>query len=386
MAVVPSQAAPGAINPAPEFQVDELTEEGEDKEPKGKRRKLLANQRSEDSCNEEDSACANLGASPLNYDKIDVIGSAEKVFSKNTITSTKWVIATFRLWVAKRNASEAPKVPDDLLENPPEPCVLSKWLSAFISEVRNREGKFYPPKTIWMLLCGIQRYVRNISPSYPGILVGPAQHDFAELHRTREMLPKQLRTRGKGVRPNPAKLLTNEDEKQLWSSGVLDPGNPLGLLRAIYFSNEKNLSVRSGLSHRQLKLSQFKRKTNPNCYIFTKISARSPTANQHITIHANPVGGGSCHVFLLDRYLSKLPSQAFQNDDFYLTPLSTTPADPITPWYSTIPVSRNHLQKMITDMCAEAGIPGQMTNHSLNEPGALKSPQTGTRVLACTIN
>ena len=357
-------------------QDNEDEEEDEDGMPTEKRLKLDVGQISEDSCNEEDAADVDLCISPLRKDDNLNASESAEVFSKNTLKNTRWARATFRLWIERRNARGDAEVPDDLLDNPPEPCVLSKWLSLFITEVRGREGNLYPPKSICLLLRGLQRYIRNSNPSYPGFWVASGQSGFSQLHGTMQRLFKELRMQGIGAESKAAKPLTSEDEKQLWSSGVLHPGSPQGLVRAVYFSNEKNLSVGGGHCHRQLRLSQFKRQTNPDCYVFTKTSTRPQTENQLITVHANPAAGATCHVFLLDNYLSKLPAEAFKNDDFYLAPLPKTPVNLLKPWYSTNPVGKNQLQRMMASMCAEAGIPGHRTNLSLRVPGALNSRQS----------
>ena len=40
------------------------------------------------------------------------------------------------------------------------------------------------------------------------------------------------------------------------------------------------------------------------------------------------------------------------------------------PWFSSVPVGRNELNKMVQKMCADAGISGKKTNHSLRATGA----------------
>ena len=42
------------------------------------------------------------------------------------------------------------------------------------------------------------------------------------------------------------------------------------------------------------------------------------------------------------------------------------------PWFSTIPVGRNTLAKMVKDICKEGQISGNKTNHSLRATGASK--------------
>ena len=84
--------------------------------------------------------------------------------------------------------------------------------------------------------------------------------------------------------------------------------------------------------------------------------------------YQNLSGSGACHVQILDKYLSKLPSQAKEKDVFYLTPNKLV--DDSKPWYSLVPIGRNRLGSMLKDMCAEANVAGKFSNHSLRAFGA----------------
>ena len=44
---------------------------------------------------------------------------------------------------------------------------LNWWLSRFIEEVSNRRGERYPPKTLYLLACGIKRYLSDKSGHDP---------------------------------------------------------------------------------------------------------------------------------------------------------------------------------------------------------------------------
>ena len=77
---------------------------------------------------------------------------------------------------------------------------------------------------------------------------------------------------------------------------------------------------------------------------------------------------GPCHVQIFDAYFAKLPLQAKERDVFYLTP--NKHADQSKPRYSLVPVGRNRLVSMLKDMCAEAHVSGNFTNHSLTAYGA----------------
>ena len=88
-----------------------------------------------------------------------------------------------------------------------------------------------------------------------------------------------------------------------------------------------------------------------------------------VTIVANPSVGKRCPVYILDQYISKLPSQAKEKDLFYCRPLKKK-EDPSAPWFVPVSIGRNKLATMVPDMCKEAGIDGRKTNHSLRVSGA----------------
>jgi len=112
------------------------------------------------------------------------------------------------------------------------------------------------------------------------------------------------------------------------------------------------------------------------CYVYTEFGSKNRQGgfnslnrdNKIVRQYQNLSDGGVCHVQILDTYFSKLPSQAKENDVFYLTPNKL--ADKTKPWYSLVPVGRNRLGSMLKDMCVEARISGNFTNHSLRVYGA----------------
>ena len=79
----------------------------------------------------------------------------------------------------------------------------------------------------------------------------------------------------------------------------------------------------------------------------------------------------------LDLYLQKIPSQAWENDVFYLAPLQKKPEDPSKPWFTLTPVGKNRLNKLLKEMCVAAGLSNSFTNHSLRAYGATAMFQAG---------
>ena len=161
--------------------------------------------------------------------------------------------------------------------------------------------------------------------------------------------------------------------------------NPKALLRAVFFLNGKNFALRGGEEHRQLKLSQVKRFYNPDHSVYTENSSKNRSGglaqlrvtNKRVPVYAVPEAGEKCHVRVLDKYLSKLPLDAIEQDNFYLTPLSAVPSNSQIPWFTSVPVGRNSLGKMVKEMCSDLGIGGNKTNHSLRATAASDLFQAG---------
>ena len=57
-----------------------------------------------------------------------------------------------------------------------------------------------------------------------------------------------------------------------------------------------------------------------------------------------------CHVFVLDKYLSKLPAEAFVKDTFYVQPRTSIDEDTQAVWFTANPIGRNTLANLVKDM------------------------------------
>ena len=182
-----------------------------------------------------------------------------------------------------------------------------------------------------------------------------------------------------------AAVFTREDEDKLWDLGVLGTENLKALLRAVFFLNGKNFSLRGGEEHRSLRFTQIERKLDPNCYIYTENTSKHRTgslaqlrvSNKVVPVFAIPEAGTRCHVYILDMYYEKVPSSCLSGECFYLQPLSKIPKVDKSPWFTSVPVGRNTLSKMVKDICLEGGIKGGHTNHSLRATGASELFQNG---------
>ena len=81
----------------------------------------------------------------------------------NTQKNTLWALNCFREWMIVRNErarrdGNEDSCPEDLLDSP-DTQNLNKWIPRFVTEVRNQKGEPYPPRSINLLLSGLQRYI-----------------------------------------------------------------------------------------------------------------------------------------------------------------------------------------------------------------------------------
>ena len=153
------------------------------------------------------------------------------------------------------------------------------------------------------------------------------------------------------------------------------------MLNCVFFYNGKNLCLRGGDEHRQLKLSQLRRDVTSvdgvqkNCYIYTEHGSKNRSAGLGQLHLENKVvrhfevleAGDKDYVKILDLYVSKLPIEAIERDNFYVRPLSV--GEDGKPWFTSVPVGRNKLATMVKAMCSAAGVEGKKTNHSLRSFG-----------------
>ena len=146
--------------------------------------------------------------------------------------------------------------------------------------------------------------------------------------------------------------------------------------------------LRGGAEHRELKFSQLTRdftsdgllhftyteKCSKNrCGGFNQLDIENKVVEQFQDLRA----GDHCHTYLFHLYISKVPDKAIEQDIFYVCPLPKIPAGPSAPWFTSVPVGRNTLSKMLQNMCDEGGVQGKKTNHSLRAYAATELFQAG---------
>ena len=293
----------------------------------------------------------------------------------NTAKSTSWAQKVFLDWRAERNgrSDSDEQCPADLLDK----CDVSKinyWLARFVVEVRRQDGQPYPPKTIHLILAGLQRIMLEKRPNTPKFL-DRKEYRFCELRRSCDSVYRGLHKQGIGTTVHHTQIFTKEEEEKLWATGVLGDSTPKSLQRAIYFYIGKLFCVRGGQESRDIRPSQLLRSKQPDCYTYVEHGSKNINGgidqlrveNKCVPCYAIPDKVPRCLVHLLDRYLDNLPKYAFEKDIFYCRPKVTKPLQGA--WYDSVAVGKNKLGSMVKDLCTDAGLPPR-TNHSLRATGA----------------
>ena len=171
-------------------------------------------------------------------------------------------------------------------------------------------------------------------------------------------------------------MIAKEDEDFLWKTGVLRIQSAEPLLNVVFYMNGKNFHLRGGAEHRNLRISQPQRYSNPDKYVYIENGSKNRSGgirdfqneSKVVPVYSNPAAKERCHVYLLDLYLSKLHSVVRQSDTFYVRPAKTSDEGGV--WFTNLPVGRNTLSKITKTMFLKAGITDKnVSNHSLRVTG-----------------
>ena len=294
-----------------------------------------------------------------------------------TLTSAlNGLLVFFSSWMKERNmrCGEDDQCPIDLLEKPNGER-LNHWLSRFVVEARRGDGKQYPPATLASMLAGLYRYTKKFDPSAPNFM-NKKDGTFKDLYGALQVRYRELRQAGIGADVKHSPIVTKEEEDTLWTTGVLGDEDPVALQRAVFFYVGKVFCIRGGEEQRSLKQSQFARSHDPDCYTYIENGSKNKSGvnlkqpNKIVPVYAVPDSRPRCLVYLLDKYLSKIPQRGKELDIFYLRPSSSFNKNPAGYWYECAAIGRDKLRRFLSDMCEAAGIKEKKTNHSLRSTGA----------------
>lgn len=286
----------------------------------------------------------------------DVDRAIAERFPEKTRRQTAWAVSVFQSWCVARGEQS------DIVTM--DAGTMQQKLCRFILEVRRQDGAPYPAKTLYSIVAGIQRFLRESGRHEIGFL-NQADPTFGRLRQALDARMKELTSQGVGTVPKRAEPISKEQEELLWSKGVFDINSSQGLIYLVFFYNCKLFGLRGGDEHRQLCRDQF---TVDNDAVgrYLRFMGRSSknvkgglrqkdVAVKDLKIYAQPQLGERCIVDVYNLYFGYIPLDG----PFYRKPIGRDP-----PKFGSQCIGRNKLAGLMKEMCGKAGLKGNFTNHS----------------------
>ena len=185
---------------------------------------------------------------PVSDDEISqLIKDQENV---NTKSNTKWAMNVFEKWRANRR--------DDIPELKLMNCEqMSYWLGRFVMEIRKRDGTDYPPRSIYLILCGLLRFLKD-NGVYDKNFLDENRGEFTDFRKLVDARMKSLIDRGFGCNLKQADPILPKDEETLWQKHVFGKESGEQLQHTVFFYACKVFGLRGYDEHHNLQCEQFK--------------------------------------------------------------------------------------------------------------------------------
>lgn len=308
--------------------------------------------------------------------------------NKNTKRSTNTWVRRFEDWAEGRG------LPTDLASIPS--TELDGVLQLFYAQIRKKNGDEYEPESLKVMQTALNRHLREQNYSH-SIL---NDKDFQKSRKVLNGKAIELQEEGKGKRPRKADPLTENDEEQLWSSGVLGSENPVSLNYTMFFLFSQHFGTRGRQEHHQIRIEDLRVVRDSSGKTTHVEWIEGPTKTRQGGLRKRPrsvtqkltkTGGSRCPIKFFEQLVSKRPSELKASGPLYLTPLrkqrNWSKEDV---WFSRTPVGMNYINKFMNSMAHDAGLDvtgKNFTNHSLRKTTVKKLKKAGvsnTDIMAIT--
>ena len=191
----------------------------------------------------------------VDISEVELESLKKKPPSKNTEQAQQWAFNVLCEWIrlkGEADGSEKVYVKEDLWGSNAEK--VCKMLSKFVLEARQSNGEPYTPKSVLQLMINLQSFAFLKNPKACHFM-NHKDIDFLPLHNTMNNLSKKLLGEGVGARKIQARVITEEEEEELWRKGVMGKHTPISLLNTVFFYCGMLFCLQGGLEHRELKYS-----------------------------------------------------------------------------------------------------------------------------------
>ena len=199
---------------------------------------------------------------------------------------------------------------------------------------------------------------------------------------------RELRDNGKGHRPNPARALTEAEEKILCDCGQFGDKAPQALLSLWYFVTQ-HFGMRGRQEHHTMKIDDFETNIDDTgVKYFTFAEKRTKTRNTGLKPSVRQsipkmfaTGGEKCIVQIFKTYVSRRPEALRDSGPFYLQPL---PIPRGITWFKRVPLGENTIGNMMNKMkqnspLSELCPSKKLTNHSARKTVVKKLQSNGVQ-------
>ena len=133
-----------------------------------------------------------------------------------TRNNTSWAVKVWTDWASARNKNLLPEeLPFSSLLSDLTLSEMNFWLSRYVLEIRKKDGDPYPPNTIYQLVCGLQRFLKEHGRADIKIFDIPEFHNF---RGTLDEEMKRLNSTGCYINKKQAQPISIEEEKTDYGS------------------------------------------------------------------------------------------------------------------------------------------------------------------------
>ena len=159
----------------------------------------------------------------------------------NTLKKTKQDVDLLHLYLQGRGEMR------NIQFIPPEQ--LSEHVSQFLVTVRKKNGEQYEPCSLRSFLSSFDRHLK--ASGYKCSIINSIE--FAKCREVLRCKQKQLKSMGKGNKPQTADPINDEVIEQFYSCGTLGNGHPEALLHSLWLICTQHFGMRTGQEVRNLK-------------------------------------------------------------------------------------------------------------------------------------
>ena len=282
---------------------------------------------------------------------------------ENTLKKTKYDMNIWKRYFEAENEQR-------YIENiPPED--LNVHICRFLMQARKKNGTAYEPNTLTCFLRSLQRYL-NDQNSPMNIFKDQA------FNKAREVLSAKrkevVREHAKGNRPQAARELTEAEEDELFRVGEFGSANPETLQRTVWWLLSLHFGFRARDESRRLKWGDVKLckdEANGSEFLVWQSERGSKTRNGNGQRAFSPVAEASnserCPVRFYKEFMKHRPSEMKTPEAPFFLAINHQRKTDNPVWYRRAPLGKNEIGKFLSKAATNAGIEGNITNHSVRK-------------------